>query len=496
MLTTKTRSRFTMVMQILRSRKFAKRVLIGLLILIIPAFVLWGVGNLSKRPGPVGKIEGRKISLEEFAKSRQGIKVQILFSYFGDMEALGNILQNRPLMNFMAWERLMLLNEAREKDIKITNDQLLAFITRHPLFQRKGVFDKNIYAYVLKNNLSMDPRQFEELVRQNLRIQALRQDLLQDVTVSEDELLRVYKKRNDKVRLSYIFLDKDSFGEDVTVTEEEILSSYQENKGNFLEPAKTVVEYIEFPYEDTSERDSAMRKIEKVYEELARDPEGLRRVAGKYGLEYGKTPPFSREEVVPGVVFFTGFSEMAFSLKEGEISTPVFSSPDKGAGYILRKTDQIPPRPMKFEEVRGKIRQQLVDEKKIQAAENVADRLYLELASGEATLTEEAKAMNTEVRTTGDIAINDYIENIGPAKKIVAIALETPEGKVMQPVTVKKGIFLGRVEKVIPADEKTFEKEKKQLRRELRTTKQMQAMDDWFKKERRKTRLYEQLDQL
>jgi peptidyl-prolyl cis-trans isomerase D len=485
-----------MVMHVLRSKKFAKRVLIGLLIVIIPAFVLWGVGNLSSRPGPVGRIGSKKISVEDFAKSRQGIKVQVLFSYFGDTQALNNILQNQTLLNFMAWERLMLLDALKGMRIKISNNELLSFITRHPLFQRKGVFDKNIYAYVLKNNLSMDPRQFEELVRENLKIRAFRHHLLKDVTVSEDEVLEVYRKRNDKTEVSYILIDKDSAGDEVIVSEKEILSAYETNKGNFMEPSKAIVEYIEFPYEDAAQRDSAMRKIEKVYMELAKDPTKFRETAEKYGFKYGKTPPFSREEVIPGVVFFTRFHESAFSLKDGEIGTPVFSSPDKGAGYILRKTGQVPPRPMKFEEVRDKIKSRIQDEKKMRAAGKIAEDMSKKLSSGEATLETAAEELDIEIGSTGTVSVNDYIENVGPAGIVVLTAQETGEGKVMPPVPVKKGVLIGRVEKIVRASEKDFEKTKDTLRQEILTNKQMQVMDNWFKQNRTKTKLNKPLDEL
>jgi len=54
-----------MVLSILRSRKFSKRILTALLILIIPAFLLWGVGSLKNRPGKIGKIDGKLIYSDE-----------------------------------------------------------------------------------------------------------------------------------------------------------------------------------------------------------------------------------------------------------------------------------------------------------------------------------------------------------------------------------------------------------------------------------------------
>ncbi len=174
-----------MVMNILRSKKVTRNVLLALLVLIIPAFVLWGVGGLSKKPPMVGQIGNRKIFPDAFAKSRKGIRIQILFTYYQNYETLKKILQNRALVNHMAWERLVFLTASRDQRIKITDKDILFFISNHPLFQRKGAFDKEAYNYILRNNLSVEPREFEELVRENLQIRQFRQDLVNVIDVSE-----------------------------------------------------------------------------------------------------------------------------------------------------------------------------------------------------------------------------------------------------------------------------------------------------------------------
>ena len=56
----------------LRSKKVAKKILIGLAIIIIPAFVLWGARSSSRRgqgASFAGAIFGKKISFEKYAKS-------------------------------------------------------------------------------------------------------------------------------------------------------------------------------------------------------------------------------------------------------------------------------------------------------------------------------------------------------------------------------------------------------------------------------------------
>ncbi len=485
-----------MVLQVLRSKKFAKRVLIVLLILIIPAFVFWGVGNVMTRPGPVGKISGHKVSLEKFLESRQAVKIQIFFAYYNDMDTLNKILQNRSLVNYMAWERLMLLSAIKGTNLRVSNDDVIYFITHHPLFQRNGVFDRNIYGYVLRNNLSMEPRQFEELVRQNLRVKAFRHYLTKDVSVSDEELLEAYRKSHDKVVISYFMIDPSVFSAETAVTDEDARSFYAKNKDLFFEPEKVDVEYIEFPYDSSSGKESVLRKIENMYPELVKEPSRFGEIAGSYGFRHGDTGPFSRDNVVPGITFFNGFQDAAFSLKEGEISSPVFSSPESGVAYILRKTRIIPRKPRSFEEAREEIKATLKDEKCLELADKTAGGLFDEIASGSITFEDAAKRSRAETRTTGDIDINGYIDNVGPSGEIVLLALDAGEGKVMPPVLTKKGAFLGRVDRITHSDEKAFESQKEKFRADILSRKQMAIMDKWFKENRGKTKLYKPLEDL
>ncbi|RKY40829.1 MAG: hypothetical protein DRP85_07805 [Candidatus Makaraimicrobium thalassicum] len=485
-----------MVLKILRSRKFAKRVLTALLILIIPAFVLWGVGSMTRRPEIVGLIGNQKIRADDFAKSRQGIKIQILFAYYTNSDTLRQLLRARSLLNSMAWERLILLNAAHKEKVNVTNDDVLSFISRHPMFQRNGVFDKQVYAYILKNTLAMRPRQFEELVRQNLQVKSFRLGLLKDISVSEKEILEDYKKANDKVELSYIIIDKDLFTDQVTVSAEEVEKYYESNKNKFFEPAKIEVEYIKFPYEDTSARNAVVPEIEKIHSEVERSPARFEKIAENSGWRYGKTGPFSLKDVPPGITFFKEFQDTAFALKQGEISRPVFSSPEKGTAYILRKTRDIPRRRQDLKEVEKDIRKTLAGRKCLVLARKKANNLYAEMTETDVTLEETAAALAQQIKTTGPVTSGGYIENVGPAKEIVTRAQKAGEGRILPPIPVKKGAFFARVDAVLPTDEADFREKKENLHKTILSRKQMNAMEKWFKESKAKTELKKSLEDL
>ena len=470
-----------MVLNILRSRKFARRVLLGVLILIIPAFVLWGVGNIGSGPELLGTIGKQKIYADDLAESMQGIKIQILFSYYSNSEALNQMLRNRPMLMQMAWERLILLSAARKKGYKVSNKDIVAFIAQHPLFSRDGAFDKEVYDNILRNYLGLGPRQFEEYVRENLQVTGLRDEIIKDVSVSEEDALKFYKMTNDKVELSFLVVGTSMFADRVSVSEDDAKKFYEENKDRIVQPEKVEIEYIEFPYENATEKRAVVEEMEKIYPELQEYPTRLAAVAEKYNRRHDTTGEFSREDVIPGIPFFQDFHVMAFAMTEGEISPPVFSAEDKGAAYILRKIKVVPPKSKSFEESKEEITAFLTERGCFELARDKADELYEKMTQGGFTLEGAGFELKQQVSKAGPMSINYYIDNVGPAEQIVYRALEAGEGAVMPPVMVQRGFFLGRVDKVIPADEAEFDKNRELIQRNLLARKQMAAMDKWLK---------------
>lgn len=485
-----------MVLSILRSKKVTKRILWGILIFIIPAFVLFGVGSVTKKPALIGQIGNQKVYADDFAESREAIKVQMLFTYYQDYTAMTNILKNRPMINYISWERLIFLEAARRKKLKATNKDVMVFISQHPLFQKNGIFNKEVYDYILKNNLSMEPRQFEEIVRENMQIRSLRQSLLKDVNVSDEDILASYKKVNDKVELSYLFIDKDIFAGNASVSPDEVQDYYEDNKSLFLEPEKIEVEYIEFSFEDPSQKASAISKLEKIYPRLIKFPSQFKDIATGQELIYGKTDPFSREDVIPGIPFFKEFQDTAFRLEEDEISIPIFSDQEKGKVFVLRKIRDVPQKLQDFEEIKEKLAGTLMDLKSLELAKNHASEVYEKLSDGRTSLKNEAQAINREVKTSGPVAYDGYIENIGPAGQIVLNAMEVDQGDIITPVTTKNGIFIARLDNIIPADKSEMEAEKEKLRQNLLLPKQIATMNKWFEANQSRVKLFTQLDEL
>ena len=109
------------MLKVFRNKNVTKVILWGILILILPAFVMWGSGSLggSKNKGPTyaGTIDGRKVSFEKFGNSLTGVKCQVILNFYSQPKMLDELLGNKELVGKMAWDRLI-MTRGKESECK------------------------------------------------------------------------------------------------------------------------------------------------------------------------------------------------------------------------------------------------------------------------------------------------------------------------------------------------------------------------------------------
>ncbi|MCX5706157.1 MAG: SurA N-terminal domain-containing protein [Candidatus Omnitrophica bacterium] len=225
------------MLKFLRHKKTAKKIWIGLAILVLPAFVFWGFGSAidrQKKSGYVGKISSRKISLLEYKDSviaaRNAAIIQLGSKFYEVQKDLN--------LETMAWERLILLQEAKNRRITASDREVIELIESYPFFQRNGNFDNRIYDEVIKYVFRIQPRVFEEETRQNIILSKLYQQIIGDVKVDGKEVREGYIKANNKGKANFrvnekkFALEQKEFG--LKILEEK----RQEKLTQFLEVLK------------------------------------------------------------------------------------------------------------------------------------------------------------------------------------------------------------------------------------------------------------------
>ena len=156
-----------------------------LLVFILPGFVIWGFSSSIKtaqqQDQSYGKIFNRNISQEEYTDAARAVEIQL------QMQLGENYLQLQKLFDLkvMALQRLVILYEADKRKIRVSDSELINYIQQDPSFYHKNVFDANLYEQIIKYSLHLQPRSYEEITRQNLKIRKLVEDVTKEVKISK-----------------------------------------------------------------------------------------------------------------------------------------------------------------------------------------------------------------------------------------------------------------------------------------------------------------------
>ncbi|MDD3345617.1 MAG: SurA N-terminal domain-containing protein, partial [Candidatus Omnitrophica bacterium] len=271
------------MLHILRNKKTAKKVWIFLAIIIIPAFTLWGFGSSGRDKrdsAPVGKIFGRTISVSDFNKSLAATRTAAIMQ-FGD-----NLPKVEKYLNLesQAWERLVLLEEAKRRRVKVTDREVMEVIEKTPYFQKDSSFDNKTYVEVLRYAFRLQPRAFEEQLRQNLILGKLYKQVTDGVQVDETKIRQEWLHKNKELSIEYIAALYEELAGKIKPAEKDVAEYYGKNKESFREPDSINLEYIAAGSEEQS------GKIQELIEKKL----SLGEISQQLGLSVLETGVFNR----------------------------------------------------------------------------------------------------------------------------------------------------------------------------------------------------------
>lgn len=296
------------MLKVLRNKKTAKKIWIGLALIIIPAFTLLGFGGAFRsreEKQSLGKISGRQVSATELRDSVSAVTTSGIMR-FGDRFSE---LQKYLDIEAQAWQRLILLDEAKRRGIRVSDKEVVDLIESYPFFQYKGSFDNRIYNQTLQYVFRLQPRAFEEQTRQSLMLNKLFKQVTAGLEVSDKEAELAFDRANQEISISYI-----------------------------ASPDK--------------------QKINLCAEELK--SKDFNQAAAKCGLKVKTTPLFKLGDQVPGLASADIFWELAKSLKPGENSKVI----ELTTGFYIIKTKSLSARDeKKYGQEKSQYRQKALEQK-------------------------------------------------------------------------------------------------------------------------------------
>jgi peptidyl-prolyl cis-trans isomerase D len=396
-------------------------------ILVIPAFVLWGVGSAIRSHYTrrvAGKVFSKKITRDEFLKQYKAVYVQNVMIYGENLNKVKDYLN----LEGQTWQRIILLQEAKRRKIKVANQEVIDWIKKSPLFQRDGKFDLSSYETILKYYLGIGPKEFEEIVRDNLKIKKLMDKITENVKVTEDEAWQEFRKQNTGYKFSYIVIKPSNYYPDVKVTEQELIDFYNHNKEEFKKPQTVNIVYL--------------------------------KIDSRSFLDKVKVSPQEIED------YFQEHKQEFETQKEGENKTEAKNESKQEEKEKQNVQTQVELTP----EIRTKIENILKNKKAKQMAEDIAWEIKDKLSQGK-TFQEITQEYSLSPAESGYFSPLDPIPGIGWSYKITQTAFKLQPGEISDVIELGDTYFIIKVKDKKPPYIPEFKEVKQQVELKLKKKK-------------------------
>jgi len=491
------------MMKFLRSQ--SQTVLVVVLGVIGLGFLFYGnSGNFlttgsGRASNDFGRIDGEDLTVADLTDAVRNTRDWLIIN--GQSEELSKPGAAKGVAE-EAWRELLLLREADRLHINVSDAELVDYVHNQPIFQKDGVYSPAAYETFigeLKNVLhipsdsDIDPTAstkavFETVLRNNLRINAVRTALFSTIRSSAQDVSTQYEKFYGPATVSLVTFDPKSFVATAQVTPAEIEAEYKAHPENpaYRTQEKRKVDYVLFLLTpDQAKLPDAQKAAAKdalgqkaLDFALAFQPEpsdtgasappppDFLTEANKLGLKPATTDFFAADTPPANVPPSPAFNNAAFSLSKDDTISKVVEL-DNGVA-VLHLVEIQPSDLQPMEEVQSGIQKQLQQAKGLQAeqvaAQSASEKLKAEVAKG-ADFKTAAAAMNLKVETLPAFVPFTVLQAQGNDQRLQTIAYATTSlapGQVSDPVPMQAGnttlvLHLDSRDKADPAGLADFE---------------------------------------
>ena len=443
----------------------------------IPSFLDTNGNTVGATPREViAEVDGHDLTAGDF-QSRYQQQLQQYQQQFGgsiNEQLLRQLGIDQQILAQMVDDEVAVI-EADRHHITVSDDELAQAIFAIPGLQEGGKFiGEQRYEQLLRmQRPPLTKAQFEESVRRDLLLSKLRSALTDWITVSDADVQKEYKQRNEKVKLQIVAVTADKFRDKVTVTDADVSSYFDAHKAEYRIGEQRKVKYL------LLDRDQARARVVVTPQDVDRyynqniqqfqTPEQVRashillKTEGKNENEVRKkAEEILQKAKAPGADFAAlarqysedttkdaggdlglfgkgrmvpEFDRVAFTLEPGQISDLVKTE----YGYhIIKVTEHQPAKTTPLEQVRAQIQNQLQTQMADQQITDKAQALAGQIKTP-ADLDKVAQEQGLQVQESGFFQRDDPVPGIGAAPQVAQAAFKLKEGEVSEPVNSSRG---------------------------------------------------------
>ncbi len=485
-------------------RKNQQFLMTVVVVLTIVSFIwLYNRTNLTQvGNNDVVKIYGRVIQRAEIDRQARGYQLSLalgLTDFIRDLGGLG-ASEEVSLSNYIL-NLFIVQHQSEELGIRPTDDAVANAIKSLPALQTDGGFDPAKYALFVQEQLTprgFTERQLEDVVRDSLKVHALRRIITSPVAVSEEEVrvaARIYQPVTEQV----LRFDQEKFLKDAAVSTNEISAFYEKNKASLKMGESRSISFVVFQLPSAQqkltgkERTSALQKLAddavlagksirsglnqgmdffKLAEKSLLHPQKVASVQ-RDGSQRGK------DSGLPPAVVAGAFRMQ----KAGDVSDII---EDGNSFYIIAVDEIAPARQLELAEVAGKISSLLKSEKAAKAALEAAskslDQIRASLKSGK-PFAEAVKLAGVKTQLLKDISPADP-KLTQEELALASASLSLKEGDLGQLQPAPWGAFALYLDKRTPLNETQWKEHQATLAKKLVGNNQTLIFQEWLNQSR------------
>ncbi|HUJ10838.1 MAG TPA: peptidyl-prolyl cis-trans isomerase [Verrucomicrobiae bacterium] len=515
-----------------RIRKYAPWILAGVLLLLLPGFVLLfsPTGSIKEARAGLPTIGGKPVNQAEFQQAKNIILARELMST-GHQPTRS--LEFEDELNIQAIQDVLLLRKAREFGIHVTDEDVVRQIRVQPYFlnQQRQFDPERFQRYTIYlNNLGLSESQFEEIIRQEITLMRLRALVAAPVNVTPLELKLNYTPLHEQTTINYVAFDAADYNQPINVTDDEAKAYYEQNKEAFRKPAEVKVRYVYFTLSDARksitvtdddvaeyyahnkdkhlDADKNPKPLAEVKDQVKKELIDLRaeRLAGdratgfsvklvyepgtarpdfaKLAAEAGVTPKetgfFNLHDSVPGVEAGPDFNQAAFSLNP---EYP-FSDPVRGEDgyyvmeYLDSKPSEVPPFDEAKQQVIERVKRQRAYEAVVKQGREMQDKVKQAAAHGK-SFAAACSELHLKVKTSPPFTAIEESPDVPAARTIQEVVLGMPTNSLSDFIpTAEGGLFFHLQDRHPPSPEE-LAKDKPQFEARLLERDRQALFNDW-----------------
>jgi peptidyl-prolyl cis-trans isomerase D len=474
--------------------------------------VSFGPGSLTRgdRGGCSGgqaiyaaRVNGKTIQPNEYERAYQQYYNLVAGQLGGSLprELAGQLGLEQRALDFVI-NRELVVQEARERGLTVTDEELAAALHSDPGFQTNGAFDRELYKERVRQ-LAGTAGRYEVQLADEMLYRRMLAAVEHTVKISDTEVRAEWLREADRAALSFVLFPRAAFELEAKPTDAEVKAwadrnadavkkFYEDNGARFDAKKRVRVRHL-LARVGAAGEDAARKKVDDAAARVKKGEDFAAVVQALSDDENTKARGGELGFVTEGL-FDEAFAKAALALEPGQVSEPVRSA----SGWHLVKAEEVvPAKKTPLDEARPAIaRELLVKERAGEAARERAEAA-LAAARGGKPLAEQFPAESAEKKVkavtvggkrvvaqeTGTFtAGTEQLPRAGAVPGLAADALAADRGAVLPKVYQSpEGLVVATVIARERPDPAAFETASPSVRARLRGEAGMQVVSAWLK---------------